>query len=84
MKKLAWGAVLLCMFSGASLAQDPPATGTSNTAGGASNGAVPTGGGISTNTAIVITATVITVGTVAVFAAIASSGNGATPSTTNH
>ena len=81
MKKLACGAVLLCMFSGASLAQDPPSTGTP---GGASNGAVPTGAGFSTNTTMIVTATVITLGTVAVFAAVASSGGGSTPSTTNH
>ena len=82
MKRLTWGSIVLCIFASASLAADPDAAGTSNSAGGASKGAVGTGGKISKFSGVVVTAGGLAVLTAAVIAASAGSGNGAT--TTNH
>jgi len=81
MIKLTWGAVFLYIFSCASLAADPDAAGTPEPAGGASKGAAPTGGGVST-----ITGVVVTVGGIAVLTAalIAAGKSGETQTTTNH
>jgi hypothetical protein len=81
MKRLTWGSIVLCIFASASLAADPDAAGTSNSAGGASKGAVGTGK-ISKFSGVVVTAGGLAVLTAAVIAASAGSGNGAT--TTNH
>ena len=78
MGKLAWVSIFLCILSGASLAADPNPAEKSGTPGGASTGA---GAGISSHTAMVITATAVVVVTGAVAAAIVSSSNGATPTT---
>jgi len=81
MIKLTLGAVFLCIFSCASLAADPDAAGTPEPAGGASKGAAPTGGGVST-----ITGVVVTVGGIAVLVAalIAAGKSSETQTTTNH
>ena len=84
MKKLAWVPIFLCVFSSAGLTVDPDASGTSGTAGEASQGAVATRGGMSSCLAIVVIATGLTVATGAVIAAVVSGGNGATPTSTHH
>ena len=76
MKNLTLAAFFLCGFSTAGFAQDPAP-------GGASQGVATAGTGVTSSTAVVVTASVIAVGAGAALAAVVSSSSGTTP-TTSH